>query len=68
MSKPGEHKALSDDDICALQEVRLTLEAIANKYRLVGDVIEPVANIGAASKRAKYALGRLEAVAKRHDF
>ncbi|WP_420996293.1 hypothetical protein ACKI2N_012520 [Cupriavidus sp. 30B13] len=51
---------------CALQYVEHSLAAIANRQEIVGDVIQRIDSIGAASKRAKAALNRLQAVA--HHF
>lgn len=60
--------ALTDDDLCALQYVRQTLQAIAERKIQVGNVIEYVSDIRAAARRAKEALRRLEPMANRLQF
>lgn len=55
--------AVADEVYCALQYVEGALAAIANREEIVGNFISRVDSIGAASKRAKAALGRLQAVA-----
>lgn len=57
---------IPDAAYCALQYVEHALAAIANREELVEGTIERVDTIGKASKRAKAALTRLQAVA--HHF
>nr|WP_304350965.1 hypothetical protein [Comamonas testosteroni] len=57
---------IPDAAYCALQYVEQALAAIANREELVESTIERVDTIGKASKRAKAALTRLQAVA--HHF
>lgn len=58
--------ALPEEAYCALEYAERSLAAIANKQEIVGDLVQPIATIAAASKRAKLALERLQAVA--HHF
>lgn len=50
---------LSDEDLCAVEYAFEALQAIANRSRLTGDVIEPIANIHKASQLAREAARRL---------
>lgn len=54
---------LSDDDLCAVEFAAQALRAIAERKRMVGDVIEPVNDIRIASSLAKEALRRFDSVA-----
>lgn len=56
---------LSDNDLCAIQYAAQALKAIAERQRMVGDALEPLNDIRAASSLAKEALRRFELVADR---
>ena len=58
---------LPDDAHAALSYVEGALAASANRQEVVGETIERIDTIGASSKRAKHALGRLRAVARHFD-
>jgi 8-oxo-dGTP pyrophosphatase MutT (NUDIX family) len=58
-------EAMSDDDLCSLEYAVRSLRAIAERRELVGDTIQPIDDIRAASRRATAALTRLEPVAQR---
>lgn len=61
LSQPEPEPAsqeLPDKGYCALQYVEASLAAIANRREIIGDVIQPLTTITAASKRAKAALSR----------
>lgn len=56
---PVGFSLISDDQIAALELAALSMQAIADKQRLVGDVIEPVRTINDAAKIAKVASHRI---------
>lgn len=49
-----------DEVLVSLQVVQLVLDAIAEKRRIVGDVIEPVRTINDAARLARAASARLD--------
>lgn len=53
---------VTDDGMSALQFVENSLRAIAERKEQIGDVIEPLNDIRAASKRAAFAIKRLGAI------
>lgn len=55
----------TDNELCALDYAVRALRAIAERKELVGDLIEPMNDIRSASRRAQYALSRLEPVVGR---
>jgi hypothetical protein len=54
---------LTDEQLCAIQCAEETLRAIAERGYQIGDTIEPLNDIRAASKRAANALKRFAPVA-----
>ena len=54
---------LTENDLCAVQFALQALQSIADRKRMVVDVIEPVNDIRAASRLAKEAVRRFEPVA-----